>query len=111
MAPFRQVNSKVPTQNPRDRRYLPVRQAAPLYVPRRGRLRHDQRAARAGFGLAEAAEATTGVAIGDWSLLLSGDTYRALEASRALGMELVSAQPYHRSLEDLFLETVKETSS
>jgi ABC-2 type transport system ATP-binding protein len=40
----------------------------------------------------------------------SGDAYRVLEAASALGMELISAQPYHRSLEDLFLETVKEAS-
>jgi predicted secreted hydrolase len=33
-----------------------------------GKLRHDQRAARAGFGLAEAAEQTTDVRIDDWSL-------------------------------------------
>lgn len=33
-----------------------------------GRLRHDQRAARAGFALADAAEERTDVRIGDWSL-------------------------------------------
>ena len=39
------------------------------------RLRHDQRAARAGFGLADAATTTTDVRIDDWSLRLDGDTY------------------------------------
>ena len=41
----------------------------------------------------------------------SGDTYRALEAARGMGLDLVSVEPYHRSLEDLFLETIKETAS
>ncbi len=45
--------------------------------PAHGRLRHDQRAARAGFGLAEATLETTDVHIDDWSLVLDGDHYRA----------------------------------
>ncbi len=64
--------------------------------------------AREGLSFARSVEQADGFTTVEVS---SGDTYRALEASRALGMELVSAQPYHRSLEDLFLETVKETSS
>ena len=59
--------------------------------PRRGRLRHDQRAARTGFGLAEASEATTGVDIGDWSLRLSGDTYRAQIVARDFSLDLAFA--------------------
>ncbi len=60
-----------------------------------GRLRHDQRAARAGFGLAEAAEATTDVHIGDWSLRLDGDRYRARIDARefALDLEFRATQP------------------
>lgn len=60
-----------------------------------GRLRHDQRAARAGFGLAEAAEATTDVRIDDWSLVLEGDRYRAHLASHEFGLdlELAASQP------------------
>lgn len=50
---------------------------AALADPRHGRLRHDQVAARAGFGLAEAATATTDVRIDRWSLTLDGSTYRA----------------------------------
>ena len=50
---------------------------AAIADPRYGRLRHDQRAARAGWGLAEANEATTDVRIDDWSLRLAGDTYVA----------------------------------
>jgi predicted secreted hydrolase len=50
---------------------------AALSDPAHGRLRHDQRAARAGFGLAEAAPDTTGVRIDDWSLVLEADRYRA----------------------------------
>jgi len=41
---------------------------AALSDPRVGRLQHDQRAARSGFGLAEASEADTDVYIDDWSL-------------------------------------------
>jgi ABC-2 type transport system ATP-binding protein len=43
--------------------------------------------------------------------LVSEDTYAALAEAKELGLGLVSAQPAHRSLEDLFLETIKETSS
>jgi predicted secreted hydrolase len=39
-----------------------------LSDPGAGRLQHDQRAARGGFGLAGASEADTDVRIGDWSL-------------------------------------------
>src|ERR1700688_2314882 len=42
---------------------------------RYGRLRHDQRAARTGFGIADAREETTDVWIGDWSLQLVNDNY------------------------------------
>jgi predicted secreted hydrolase len=66
---------------------------AAIADPRRGRLRHDQRAARAGFGLAEAAEATTAVNIGDWSLNLSGDTYRAQVVARDFSLDLAFAAP------------------
>jgi predicted secreted hydrolase len=63
---------------------------------RLGRLRHDQRAARAGLGLAEAMEGTTDVHIADWSLQLStqltaqlsGDTYRARIAARDFALDL-----------------------
>ncbi|MBN3791897.1 carotenoid 1,2-hydratase [Burkholderia sp. Ac-20353] len=39
-----------------------------LSDPRVGSLQHDQRAARTGFGLADASEADTDVHLGDWSL-------------------------------------------
>jgi len=55
---------------------------AAIADPDTGRLRHDQRSARAGWGLAEASEGTTDVAIGDWSLRLSGDTYAARVTAR-----------------------------
>lgn len=61
---------------------------AAIADPALGRLRHDQRAAREGFGLAQAADATTDVAIGDWSLVLAGDTYRARLAARDFGLSL-----------------------
>lgn len=56
--------------------------------PRAGRLRHDQRAARAGFGLAEAAEETTGVRIGDWSLAFDSHRYLAQIAARDFRFDL-----------------------
>jgi ABC-2 type transport system ATP-binding protein len=37
--------------------------------------------------------------------------FQALEVARDLGMELVSAEPYRQSLEELFLETIRETSA
>jgi predicted secreted hydrolase len=42
-----------------------------------GRLLHDQRVARAGFGLAEASEAGTDVVIDDWALRQTASGYRA----------------------------------
>lgn len=53
-----------------------------------GGLRHDQRAARAGFGLAAASAETTRVVIDDWSLALDGDVYRARVAARGFALEL-----------------------
>ncbi|MEP7329589.1 MAG: lipocalin-like domain-containing protein, partial [Betaproteobacteria bacterium] len=38
-----------------------------------GRLRHDQRVARAGWGLAEASESDTDVRLGNWSLARDND--------------------------------------
>ena len=68
---------------------------AALADPALGRLRHDQRAARAGFGLAEAAEGTTNVVIDDWSLALDGEVYRARIAAREFAFDLsfTSRQP------------------
>ena len=61
---------------------------AALADPRRGQLAHDQRAARAGFGLAGAAEETTRAWIGDWSLELAGDVYAARIAAREFAFDL-----------------------
>jgi len=61
---------------------------AAIADPRRGRLLHDQRAARAGFGLAEAASGTTDVRIDAWSLVLEERRYRARLAGRSLGLDL-----------------------
>jgi len=64
--------------------------------PRTARLQHDQRAARAGFGLAEAATTTTDVHIGDWSLRLDGSTYKARIPARDFDLDLAftaQAQP------------------
>ncbi len=61
---------------------------AAIADPRHGRLRHDQRAARAGFGLADAAEDTTpyGSTIGRSSSI--GDVYVASIVARDFRFEL-----------------------
>src|SRR5258706_7957144 len=62
-----------------------------------GRLRHDQRIARAGFGVAEAQERDTALVLRDWTLRRDTGRYRARAASEAAGfafdLELVSTQP------------------
>jgi predicted secreted hydrolase len=68
---------------------------AAIADPATGRLRHEQRAARAGFDLAQASEQTTDVAIGDWSLRLAGDTYAANVVARdfAFALSFAARQP------------------
>ena len=61
---------------------------AALADPRRGRLQHDQRAARAGFALAGVDEETLRVWIDDWSLALAGDAYLATIAAREFTLRL-----------------------
>jgi predicted secreted hydrolase len=61
---------------------------AAIADPRHGKLRHDQRAARAAFGLAGAAEETTAVWIDDWSLKLVGERYVATIAARDFVFDL-----------------------
>ncbi len=53
-----------------------------------GRLLHDQRAARAGFGLAQAGSTDTAVQIGDWSLRRDGGAYRAELRARDFELHL-----------------------
>jgi predicted secreted hydrolase len=55
---------------------------AALADPRRGRLLHDQRAARDGFSLAHAETGRTGVWIDDWRLELEGTRYKAAIVAR-----------------------------
>ncbi|MFO1305874.1 MAG: lipocalin-like domain-containing protein [Burkholderiales bacterium] len=61
---------------------------AAIADPVHGALRRDERAARAGFGLASASEATTDVSIGDWSLRLEADRYVARIAARDFALDL-----------------------
>ncbi|HSD40586.1 MAG TPA: carotenoid 1,2-hydratase [Burkholderiales bacterium] len=61
---------------------------AALADPRAGRLVHDQRAARAGFGLADAREGDTDVWVDDWSLRHVPDGYSARVPARDFGLEL-----------------------
>ncbi len=61
---------------------------AALADPEAGRLLHDQRSARAGFGIARAEQGRTDVRIDDWSLVLEGATYVARIAAREFDLEL-----------------------
>ena len=61
---------------------------AALSDPKRGRLLHDQRAARAGFSLAHAETDRTGVWIDDWHLELQGNQYVAKIAARDFELDL-----------------------
>jgi predicted secreted hydrolase len=68
---------------------------AALADPRDGRLVHDQRVARAGFGLAEARENGTDVWIDDWSLKGTPSGYVARIPARdfTLALEFAVTQP------------------
>lgn len=68
---------------------------AALADPRLGRLRHDQRAARAAFDLAGAAEGDTRVWVGDWTLARSADRYDATIVARDFSLALrgVATEP------------------
>lgn len=57
------------------------------------RLVHDQAISRTGFGLAAAAEETTDLRLGDWRLVLAGDTYRVDIPGRGLGLRLAARAP------------------
>jgi predicted secreted hydrolase len=61
---------------------------AALASPGHGRLRHDQRAARTGFGLVQAAQGDTDVRIGDWSLQRTDGDFVARIAAREFRLEL-----------------------
>lgn len=61
---------------------------AAIADPGVGKLVHDQRAARSGFGLAHAGTATTDVGIDDWSLALLGGRYRAKVAAAGFRLDL-----------------------
>ena len=64
---------------------------AALADPRHGRLYHDQRAARAGFGLAGVEEASTRAFVDDWSLARTGDRYVANVTAREFAFDLAFA--------------------
>jgi predicted secreted hydrolase len=61
---------------------------AALSEPKRGRLLHDQKAARAALGLAGADEDTTRVWVDDWRLELGDGAYRARVDAREFEFEL-----------------------
>ena len=61
---------------------------AAIADPQLGRLRHDQRVARAGFGRAGFAAEQTRVWIGDWRLEQEGDAYHAAVQGRDFAYSL-----------------------
>ena len=67
---------------------------AAIADPEHGRLRHDQRAAREGFGLAYANVNQTEVAVDGWQLVLSGGAYQVRIVARdfAFDLRFVSTQ-------------------
>jgi len=56
--------------------------------PRRSRLVHEQKSAREGFGLAQAAQGGLDVRIDDWVLRRQGNRYHALARTDVLSMDL-----------------------
>lgn len=56
--------------------------------PKRGTLVRGEKSARAGFGLAEAAQGTLDVKIDEWSMRKDADRYRAAAATSGLTLEL-----------------------
>lgn len=62
---------------------------AALSEPAHGQLRHEQRAARAAFGLAGAREGKLEVWIDDWSLRAENGGYRTRVAGASLAIDLV----------------------
>jgi len=61
---------------------------AAIADPEHGRLRHAERTAREGFGLAYARESHTEVRLEDWSLVQEGDRYRARVSGEDFSLEL-----------------------
>ena len=68
---------------------------AALSDPAHGRLRHEQRSARSGFGLADAATGATDVWIDDWHLRWTGSHYAARIDAKdfALDLRMQPTQP------------------
>lgn len=61
---------------------------AAIADPSIGRLVHDQRAARAGFGLAQAAEGRANIRLDRWSFAADGDAWHARVDARGFALDL-----------------------
>ena len=92
---FFRARTRHPEANPS--RFAPTQLLfahAALALPEEGRLLHDQRAARSGFGLAQAAVHDTQVQIGPWKLVrTTDDHYRAQIRSQTFELELAFKAP------------------
>ena len=88
-ATFFRVKRDDPSGNPSDfsPRQILLAHAA-IAEPKRGRLLHEERAARAGFSLAEAEESRTGVWIDDWRIEQDGRRYQVRIPGRELDLDL-----------------------
>ncbi|MGH8704717.1 MAG: lipocalin-like domain-containing protein [Burkholderiales bacterium] len=86
---FFRARPDIETQNPSafTPRQVMLAHAA-LSDPRHGRLRHDERAARAALGLAGADEERTRAWVDDWRLELDGERYRTRIVARGFALEL-----------------------
>ncbi len=85
-----------PASDPRNPSAFAPRQIlfahAALSDPKLGRLLHDQRIARQGFGLAEASTADTDIVLDDWRLKRQADgRFAAKAGGKAFGLDLTFA--------------------
>jgi predicted secreted hydrolase len=81
-----------PDAEGRESRFAPTQLLfahAALAEPAHGSLRHDQRSARLGFGLVEAAIGRTDVVLDDWSLRREGEAYRTRIPADGFTLDLV----------------------
>ncbi len=61
---------------------------AALADPKKGRLRHDERASRTALGIAGSREGRTDVWVDDWKLVLDGDRYHTRIVGRDFSLDL-----------------------
>jgi len=86
---FFRARPDIKTDNPS--RFTPrqvILAHAALADPKKGRLRHDERAARTALGIAGSREGRTDVWVDDWKLVLDGDRYSTRIVARDFSFDL-----------------------